>query len=328
MVTPSTPTVASTPRISTVMWQVNLALLPGFCVLLYFYGTGYLQNLLVAVAVGVLLEALALLLRGRAIRGASLDGSVVLTCALIALAAPPAVSSIALMGAVAAAVLLAKHAFGGLGRNLFNPAMVGYAIALISFPAAFAIWPIPTDGVTAATALDALKTLDGLTYAELHQLQNGFGSYGGYGAEWAGIAFALGGLVLLWKRLAAWRVSSAFLLTLGFCGIFGYDNGSSTTAGSPTQHLLSGGTMLAAFFVLTDPVTHPSRAWAQWGFGALAAVLTYAIRVVGAYPDGIAFAVLLANAASPSLNQLASAMEQRRLAHRAKYPSGDGSKKP
>ena len=314
--------------IGKVMWQVNLALLPGFAVLLYFYGAGYLQNLLVAVIAGIGIEALGLFLRGRDWQRTSLDGSVVLTCALIALAAPPAISSIALLTAVATAVLLAKHAFGGLGRNLFNPAMVGYAVAVVSFPSAFAIWPIPTDGVTTATALETLKSLDGLTYDELHQANYGFGRYGGYGLEQAGIAFALGGAYLVWKKLAAWRVSTAFLLTLGFCAVAGYDNGSSTTGGSPQQHLLSGGTLLAAFFVLTDPVTHPSRTSAQWWFGALAAVLTYAIRTVGAYPDGIAFAVLLANATSPVLDQLAASREgtrqRRQLAKHSKQPTDGG----
>ncbi len=316
--------------IGKVMWQVNLALLPGFAVLLYFYGAGYLQNLLVAVVAGVGFEALALYLRGRDWRTSSLDGSVVLTCALIALAAPPAISSVALLTAVATAVLLAKHAFGGLGRNLFNPAMVGYAVALVSFPAAFAIWPVPTDGVTTATALETLKSLDNLTYEELHQADYGFGRYGGYGLEQAGIAFALGGGYLLWKKLAAWRISVAFLVTLSFCAVAGYDNGSSTTGGSLGQHLLSGGTLIAAFFVLTDPVTHPSRHSAQWWFGALVAILTYAIRTIGAYPDGIAFAVLLANATSPVLNQLAQnheeMRERRRLAKRSKHPADGGPK--
>ena len=145
----------------------------------------------------------------------------VLTAALIALAAPPAISGGVLIVAVASAVLLAKHAFGGLGRNLFNPAMVGYALALISFPVAFAAWPVPTDGVTAATALEALKSLDGLTYAELHQADYGFGRYGGYGAEQAAMAFAAGGGYLVWKKLAAWRVCAAFLLTLGICAVLG-----------------------------------------------------------------------------------------------------------
>ena len=299
------------------MWQTNMVLLPGTAVLTYFYGLGFLQNLLIAIPTGFALEIFALRLRGRAWKAPALDGSITLTCALIALAAPPALSPVALIFAVGCAVLLAKHAFGGVGRNLFNPAMVGYALALISFPAAFAVWPIPTDGVTAATALDAIKTLDGQTMAEATLADYGFGRYGGYAAEQAGLVFALGGAYLVWKKLAAWRVIAAFLFTLGACAAFGYDNGSSTTGGSPAQHLLSGGTLLAAFFVLTDPVTHPSRYLAQWWFGALAAVLTYAIRTVGAYPDGIAFAVLLANAANPMLNQWAASREQIRAQKQA-----------
>lgn len=293
------------------MWHANAALLPGALALIYYFGCGYLQNLLIAIVSGLVLEATALTVRGRAWRAPTLDGSVVLTCALIAFAAPPALAPFALVCAVVFAVLLAKHAFGGIGRNLFNPAMVGYAVALICFPAAFAAWPVPTDGVTTATALDAIKTLDGLTMADRRLAEYGFGRYGGFAAEQIGGAFALGGVYMLWRKIMAWRVCAAFLLMLSLCAAFGYDNGSSTTGGSIAQHLLSGGTLLAAFFVLTDPVTHPSRQRAQWAFGALVAVLTYTIRVYGAYPDGIAFAVLLANGASPGLNQWAANLDAR-----------------
>jgi len=298
--------------VQKIMWQVNLALLPGVIVALYYYGFGYAQNLLLAIPAGLAFEAFALRLRHRDWRQQPLDGSVVLTCALIALAAPPAVAPFALLAATAVAVLLAKHAFGGVGRNLFNPAMAGYAAALVSFPAAFANWPVPTDGVTAATVLDSVKTLDGLTMADRAQDVYGFGQLGGYGAEHMGAAFALGGLWLLWKQLAAWRVCAGFLLAILCCSVAGYDNGSSTTGGSPGLHLFGGGTLLAAFFVVTDPVTHPARHQAQWLFGVLAALLTYLIRIAGAYPDGIAFAILLANAAAPLLNQWAARFSLRR----------------
>lgn len=294
------------------MWHTNLALLPGTLVALYYFGFGYLHNLGVAIAAGLLFEATALKLRGRDWRGQTSDGSVVLTCVLIALAAPPSLPIFVLVTACAFAVLLAKHSYGGIGRNLFNPAMVGYAAALICFPAAFAVWPVPTDGVTAATALDAIKTLDGTTMIDRHTVENGFGNWGGFGSEWMGLAWAAGGIYLVWQKIIAWRVSVGFLFTLLLCAALGYDNGSSTTGGSPGQHLLNGGTLLAAFFVLTDPVTHPSRPRAQWLFGGIAALLTYTIRVVGAYPDGIAFAVLLANGATPLLNDWAARNAHRR----------------
>jgi len=300
------------------MWHTNMALVPGILVATYYFGFGYLQNLGVAITAGLVFEAIALTLRGHDWQAQTTDGSVVLTCALIALAAPPSLAIFALLTACAVAVLLAKHSYGGIGRNLFNPAMVGYATALICFPAAFAAWPVPTDGVTAATALDAIKTLDGSTMIDRHTAQNGFGNWGGFGAEWMGLACAAGGGYLVWRKIIAWRVSLGFLLTLSLCAALGYDNGSSTTGGSPGQHLLSGGTLLAAFFVLTDPVTHPSRHSAQWLFGVIAAMLTYAIRVVGAYPDGIAFAVLLANGATPLLNEWAARNAHRR---KTKFPA-------
>lgn len=302
MVTSPTTEPAHVP---SIMWHTNAALVPGIVAAVYYFGLGYLQNLFIAIVAGLIFESLALWLRGRHWQPQTTDGSAVLTCALIALAAPPFLAPFALISACAFAVLLAKHSYGGIGRNLFNPAMVGYAAALICFPAAFAIWPVPNDGVTAATALDAIKTLDGTTMIDRQTAQNGFGNWGGFGAEWIGLSFAVGGGYLVWRNIIAWRVSAGFLLALLLCAALGYDNGSSTTGGSPAQHLLSGGTLLAAFFVITDPVTHPSRTRAQWLFGALVAVLTYAIRVVGAYPDGIAFAVLLANGAVPLLNDWA-----------------------
>ena len=125
--------------------------------------------------------------------------------------------------------------------------------------------------------------------------------------QWINLGFALGGCVLLVLGLARWRVVAGVLLGLGAAAALGYDAGSSQSSGSPLYHWFTGATMLTAFFVATDPVTHPQSAKGQWMFGAIVGVLIFAIRAYGSYPDGAAFAVLLANCATPTLDILTTA---------------------
>ncbi|MCR9276875.1 MAG: RnfABCDGE type electron transport complex subunit D [Pseudomonadaceae bacterium] len=295
-----------------IQWQVCLALAPGGLILTWLFGTGVIVNLLVAALSCLMTEAACLTLagRGQQIRARLSDGSAMLTAMLIALALPPGCGIGVIVVACALALGLGKHAYGGIGQNLFNPAMVGYAAVLISFPAALATWPPVAsefangvDGLSGATILSSMTNEHGLTLSELAAGDYGVGQFGGLGVEWAALAFAASGLVLALRRTLAWRVPAGMLLALTIAGFVGFDGGSSNSLGSPMIHLFSGGTMLAAFFVATDPVTHPSSARGQWLFGLLVGLLTYLIRSYAAYPDGIAFAVLLANCATPWLNR-------------------------
>ncbi|MEQ8485399.1 MAG: RnfABCDGE type electron transport complex subunit D [Pseudomonadales bacterium] len=292
--------VLTTPQ---VMQRVLLALLPGLLALMAFYGAAYLPRLAFAIALGLAVEAIALALQRRPVRATVSDGSTALTCTLLTLALPPVSGLLVLAVAVVAAVGLGKHLYGGLGGNPFNPAVVGYAVALVSFPEALAAWPMPTDGTTAATALSGLRYREGLTIAEAWTPEAGFGAIGGYGWEWINAAFLAGGLALVALRLAAWRVPAALLGTLALLAALSYDQGGSGSLGSPLFHLFSGGTMLAAFFFATDPVTHPATARGQILFGCLVGAVTFAVRAVGAYPDGLAFGILLGNAATPWLDR-------------------------
>ncbi len=299
--------MASTTRI---MWTVTAALLPGLMVLSYYYGWGYLANVAVALPIGLVLEVVCFKVRKRAVN--LNDGSAVLTTLILALALPPGTPWFVIAVAMLGAIVLAKHLYGGLGHNVFNPAMVGYALVLVSFPQALALWPEPTAGLapelvdahTGATVLTTFKYREGLTVVEIWQAEAGFGTLGGLGWEWVNGAFLLGGLTLCWLRLIAWRVVAGMLLALGVLALAWYDGGSSASAGSPLFHWLSAGTMLAAFFVVTDPVTHPNDRVAQWLFGLLVGCITFVIRTWGNYPDGIAFAVLIANATTPYLNHV------------------------
>lgn len=286
-----------------VMVTVLVALIPGTVALCVVYTPVYLPRLVFAAALGLGLEAAALAVQRRPVRPALADGSTVVTCALLTLALPPGTSPWVLGTAVAAAMGLGKHIYGGLGGNPFNPAVVGYAVALVSFPTAMATWPVPVDGVTSATALTSFRHRESLTVAEVWAPELGFGAVGGFGWEWINAAFLLGGVFLLARGLIAWRVPASVLIALGALALAGYDAGSSQSLGSPLFHYFSGGTLLAAFFVATDPVTHPATARGQVAFGCIVAAVTFAVRSFGNYPDGLAFGILLANAATPYLDR-------------------------
>ncbi len=236
-----------------------------------------------------------------------LDGSALITAALIALAVPPSTPWWIILIACATAILLGKHCYGGLGQNIFNPAMTGYALVLLAFPAQLAHWPAiapQLDGYTSATVLDTFKQNNSFTVADWWRTHAQFGDWGGYGWEWINLAFLGGGLFLLWQKIFSWHIPVAILATLGLCAAALYDNGSSASAGSPLFHWLSGATMLGAFFVATDPATAASTPLGRLLYGALIGVLVFAIRHAGHYADGVAFAVLGANAAALLLDKI------------------------
>ena len=281
-----------------VMLRVGAALVPAVLAATWYFGWGMLANLAIAIVAGLAMEAAWVWARFRSL-DAIKDGSTPVTCALIAIAVPPALHPAILVFAVAMAVVLAKQLYGGLGRNVFNPAMVGYAAVLVAYPQALDGW----DALSGATALDALRFRGEATVAEVWQTPP-FGLVGGAGFEAVNAAALAGGVYLYAVRIIHWRLPIAVLAGLGSCAALGYDNGSAMSLGSPMFHWFSGGTMLAAFFIATDPVTAPAVVKAQWIFGIAVGVLIYVIRSFGGYPDGIAFAVLLANLAAPALDRL------------------------
>ncbi len=285
-----------------IMLRVVLCLAPGAAVQLYFFGAAVLLNLLTAGITVLACEAVCAHLSGKPVAERLLDASWLVTACLLALALPPTVPWQVMGIAAVAAVGVGKYAYGGLGNNIFNPALVGYAIVLVSFPKAMA-WPTLHDGLSGATALTTFKYRGAATVADIWTPLNGFGTFAGAQWEWLNLAFMLGGLGLIAWRLIAWRIPLAMLLTIAVLAAIGYDNGSSRSYGSPLFHAFSGATMLAAFFFATDPVTHPASHKAQWLFGILAGAMTFAVRALGNYPDGAAFALLLANAITPYLDR-------------------------
>ena len=308
---------------SRVMQHVLLATVPGIIVLTHFFGFGTLVNILWGGIVALACEALALALRGRPLAFYLKDYSALVTSTLLCIALPPYAPWWLIAIGVASSVLLAKHLYGGLGYNPFNPAMVGYVVLLISFPVQMTAWapprglgevpglfeallacfsPASFDAVTMATPLDVLKQNNSLLLEDLWQENPQFGRWGGIGWEWASLAFLAGGLWLLYQRIFTWHAPVAMLVAItAMAGMF-YDNGSSASGGSPLFHLLSGATIFGASFIVTDPVSSAVSTRGKLIYGAMIGALVYIIRVRGNYPDAVAFAVLIANFTAPFID--------------------------
>ncbi len=334
----SAPFAHNRKQTQTLMLLVILACLPGFLAQTWFFSWGTLIQTLLALVTALGCEALVLRLRGRPVKPALLDGSAALTAVLIGLSLPPLLPWWMLVLGTAFAIIIAKHLYGGLGQNLFNPAMVAYVLLLVSFPVQMSSWLPPSsiaaygvdfgdavsviftgfsldgyslaqlkqgvDGLTMATPLDTLKTglTQGLTASEVmtHAV---FEGWGGIGWSWVNLCYLLGGLFLLQQKVINWRIPTAVLGALLLSATLGYLATPDATA-TPMLHLFSGATMLGAFFIATDPVSASTTARGRLIYGALIGVLVYLIRRFGGYPDAFAFAVLLANLCVPLIDSL------------------------
>ncbi len=322
----SSPHLRGALTTARVMQLVLLATVPGIIALTWHFGIGTLLNLAWACSFAVALEAAMLRLRKRPIGFYLSDCSALVTAVLLAVALPPAAPWWLIAVGMLAAIVFAKHLYGGMGYNPFNPAMVGYVVLLISFPVQMTAWVPPResgallgameaiqrslalapqaqiDAVTMATPLDLLRQNSALLIEDLWQQNPQFGQWGGAGWEWVNLAFLAGGLFLLQRRIFTWHAPVAMLAALGLMAALFYDGGSSASGGSPLFHWLSGATMLGAFFIVTDPVTSAVSTRGKLIYGAAIGVLVYLIRHWGNYPDAVAFAVLLLNFAAPFID--------------------------
>lgn len=316
----TSPHAKGSNRTQRLMTLVILATLPGLGVLTWLYGIGNLVNLLLASATALLVEALVLKIRQRPLVFFLNDRSALLSAVLLALALPPYAPWWLTVIASASALLLGKHLYGGLGQNPFNPAMLGYVVVLISFPLEMTRWPgiaqvspgeglqlifglAPlADGWVQATVLDTLKLNHSLTLQELYDSHAAFGLLGGAGSEWVNLAFLLGGLFLLYKKVISWHAPLGMLLALLVMSLLFWNGSGSASHGSPLLHLLSGATMLGAFFIITDPVSGATSPRGRLVFGMGVGIILYVIRAWGGYPDAMAFAALLMNLAAPTID--------------------------
>ena len=316
----TSPHATGNQRTQRVMLQVLLATVPAVLVLTWLFGIGTLVNLLWASLVALGCEAAILAIRKRPITFYLKDGSALVTAVLLALALPPYAPWWLTLIAVGFAIIFGKQLYGGLGQNPFNPAMLGYVVVLISFPLPMTTWPAPhsvgllagiehiwglaslPDGWSQATALDSLKLNKSLTVDELWAQNPAFGRFGGQGVEWVNLAFLLGGLYLLKQKLISWHAPVGMLAALAVMSLLFWNGSGSDSNGSPLFHLLTGATMLGAFFIVTDPVSGATSQLGRIIFGAGVGVLVYIIRTWGGYPDGMAFAVLLMNLTAPTID--------------------------
>jgi Na+-translocating ferredoxin:NAD+ oxidoreductase subunit D len=318
------PHLKNSQSTEQIMMRVVLALIPGVLIMTTFFGFGTLIQIMLCISTGLIIEVAVLRLRKRPLSIIK-DNSALVTCVLLAISIPSySPWWISVLGCFFA-IGIVKHLYGGLGQNIFNPAMAAYAFLLISFPVQMTQWldpeaiPLNTafadqfvrifaptsiewDALSSATPLDEVKSKlhQGLMNVEIMDGKH-FNFIAGIGWSWINFAFLLGGAFLLVTKTIQWQISTAFLLSLFVCSAVHYLLGAEAAA-TPMLHLWSGGTMLGAFFILTDPVTASTTPRGRLVFGALIGVLVYLIRTYGGYPDAIAFAVLLANICVPLID--------------------------
>jgi electron transport complex protein RnfD len=313
--------------VSKVMTQVCLALIPGIAAYAWLVGPAILIQLVIASLSALLAEALMLRIQGKPLAMFLTDGSAVVTAWLIALTFPPLAPWWLIVVGTVFAIVVAKQLYGGLGQNPFNPAMIAFAVCIVAFPALMSQWPsvglqlsfvdqinvilglMPrVDALSGATPLDAMKTALKLAEGNVevsHLLANQdlYGNFAGRGWEWVAVGYLLGGLWMWQRKLITWHVPTAYVAALVvISGALWLYNPAQFA--NPLFHLFSGGAMLGAFFIATDPVSGCTTPRGKLIFGAGCGLLAYIIRVFGGYPDGVAFAVLLMNLCAPVIDLL------------------------
>ena len=332
----SSPHTHSSNLTTNFMLWVIAMMLPALFMQWYFFGYGVLIQVVLAIGIAITIELTVAKLRRKPTAFYLADMSGVLTALILAMAIPSYAPYWVILIGVSTALLLAKHVYGGLGQNVFNPAMVGYTLLLVSFPLQMTAWAPPlallnepptladslslifasvttdgfsihqlinsVDGITQATPLDSVKTTltksDFITAKNLSETLFDKVLLGGWGQ--INLAFLLGGLVLIYKKIIHWQIPVAMLST--FAILSGVTDLATQNSWIMPLQLFSGAMMFGAFFIATDPVSASITPKGKLIFGALVGLLVYLIRYFGNYPDGVAFAVLLANICVPLID--------------------------
>ena len=323
----SSPYVAPGASLKRLMIHVIVALVPGTAAYAWFFGPGVLVNIALAIVFALAFEAGILALRSRPVMPQLGDFSAVVAAWLFALCLPMHAPWWLVLVGMGFAMVAGKHLYGGLGFNPFNPAMVGYVVLLISFPREMTTWYMPGtvsgetlgladsiaysfgtvaveqwDALSSATPLDLTRSGlgQGISIGEIRQSPL-FGAWGGTGWEWIAACWLAGGIYLLATRTIRWHIPASVLAGLTAIALIFYLVDPSTYL-SPLFHLLSGAAMIGAFFIATDPVSAATTDTGRLCYGLMIGLLIYVIRVWGGYPDGVAFAVLLANMCVPLID--------------------------
>jgi len=284
------PHIRDDDSVSKIMWTVVIALIPAFIASLVFFGQDALRLVAISVTVCVVTEYVFRKVRRR--DKTIGDGSAVITGMLLAFCVPPTLPSWMMAVGAFLAIGLGKEIFGGLGMNIFNPALIARAMLLAAFPTAMTQWTHP-DAITSATALGMVKEgiVDALpVYADLF-----IGRVGGCVGETSALAIMLGGLFMIFRKVIRLEIPLVYIGSVfAFSALLGRD---------PVVEILAGGLMLGAFFMLTDMVTTPVtfRGGLLFAFGC--AVITVAIRNWGGYPEGVCYSILIMNAFTPLIDR-------------------------
>jgi len=305
------PHIRDDETISHIMWQVNAALLPAALFAVWWFGVPALINMLVGVIFAVLGEYLWQ--KGMHQPITAFDGSACITGLLLAMSMSPVLPPYMVAIGSLLAVIVAKQSMGGLGFNIFNPAHIGRAALMVSWPVAMTTWTKMADAsggvdaMTSATPLNILKMqgYDALiaTFGSQSDLYwNLFiGTRNGSLGETSTLLLLLGGLYLIWKGYVNWQVPVTMIATVALLTwIFGP---AGLFTGDPVFHVMAGGLMLGAFFMATDMVTIPMTIKGQLIFAVGAGALTVLIRLVGGYPEGVCYSLLLMNAVTPLIDR-------------------------
>lgn len=345
----SSPHVSKANATDRVMRLVLLATLPALLALTVFFGWGSLMQLLLASSCALVFEAACLWLRKRPLSFFLRDGSALVTAVLLALAIPPFAPWWIIVIGMFTAIVIAKHLYGGLGNNPFNPAMVAYALLLISFPVEMSQWNAPfvligndwsalaslsetfriiftsvdhiyIDSYTGATPLEVLKHRDGMTTEEVWRssevLSQGVFAWYSISAAWL-----MGGIFLIYRKVITWHAPFSMIGTVFILSSLFYAGDPSSFA-DPFVHIGVGATMMGAFFIATDPVSCASSNRGKVVFGIGVGLFVYIIRTWGNYPDAVAFAILLMNLSAPFIDHYT---QPRSYGHRrAKRGIGGG----
>ena len=306
------PHVHSDDSVKKNMYGVLIALIPAFLVSLYFFGLGALIVTLTSVVACVFFEwAISKYLLKKETTPIT-DGSAIITGVLLAFNLPSNLPIwIIIIGALVA-IGVGKMSFGGLGCNPFNPALVGRVFLLLSFPVQMTSWPVVgqltayTDATTTATPLAVMKgVINGAPGFSLDQLPGAFdlllGNNPGCIGEVSALALLLGLVYMLWKKIITWHIPVSILVTVFVFGSIMHMANPELYVDGLTQ-LLSGGLMLGAVFMATDYVTSPMNHKGMLIYGVCIGLLTVVIRLFGAYPEGMSFAILIMNAFTPLIN--------------------------
>lgn len=311
------PHVHTDNSVKQLMYGVIYAMIPALLVSIYFFGLGAVKVILMSVIACLMVEYVIqkYLLKTKV---TIFDGSAIITGILLAFNVPANLPlGIVLIGAIVA-IGVGKMSFGGLGKNIFNPALVGRVFLLISFPVQMTSWPVAkalfgkvlTDAITGPTPLGIMKEglSAGKTVQEImpeipdyvHQLMTGF--QGGSLGEVSALALILGAIYMFYRKIITWQTPTAYIgSAVIFSGILWLVD--PTKFVDPVFHLLTGGMMLGVFFMATDMVSSPMSAKGQLIFGAGAGILTILIRIFGAYPEGVSFAILIMNTFVPLIDR-------------------------